>query len=202
MEKVRRCFWAGVAVGALAALVVLGVGFSVLFVVVLPFVGPRFAARTDPLRAVEGQRAFDFELEDVNPASPTVGRRVRLAETLGDRGAVVNFMASWCPPCLEELPVLHKIEAEKAARIVFVAAWEGEGGGRDALVKLAKAEALTSPILFATEAEDEELRHHYPHETIPTTYLVGQDQVIRRVLRGAHSDSEFRREIDQAFGGK
>lgn len=57
--------------------------------------------RSDVLRS--GERYEDFELPDVD------GQRRRLSELEG-RVIVVNFWATWCPPCVRELPMLAEVE--------------------------------------------------------------------------------------------
>lgn len=55
------------------------------------------------IRAQVGSVAPDFELKDIN-----TGRMVKLSELRG-RPVWVNFWASWCPPCAEEMPEMQKL---------------------------------------------------------------------------------------------
>jgi len=78
---------------------------------------------------------------DAPPAAPSArlglsvmapdGKRVPLASLL-DRPAIVHFWATWCAPCVEELPSLlrfrDRVEREGSARVVLVSV-EGEEAG-------------------------------------------------------------------------
>lgn len=137
--------------------------------------------------------APDFALQDVNPASATYGKTLRLSTLWGGEGVVVNFMASWCMPCRMELPSLQAIHATGDARIVCVAADEGAGTG-DLLAMVAEA-GLTLPVLYAPPAEAAELAGTYTHDVLPSTYLIGRDGRILELISGARPESVFREAI-------
>ncbi|MDQ3930821.1 MAG: redoxin domain-containing protein [Chloroflexota bacterium] len=64
--------------------------------------GPGSATPNAP-RAQVGSVAPDFELKDIN-----TGQSVKLSELRG-RPVWVNFWASWCPPCAQEMPEMQKL---------------------------------------------------------------------------------------------
>jgi len=71
--------------------------------------------RSDVLRS--GERYEDFQIPDLD------GRQRRLSELEG-RVIVLNFWATWCPPCVRELPMLSSVEtrlSERGLSIVGVA---------------------------------------------------------------------------------
>ncbi|MDQ3705217.1 MAG: redoxin domain-containing protein [Chloroflexota bacterium] len=66
--------------------------------------GPGTAVSSAPqVRARVGSIAPDFELRDIN-----TGQMVKLTELRG-RPVWINFWASWCPPCAEEMPEMQKL---------------------------------------------------------------------------------------------
>ena len=71
-----------------------------------------------------GAAAPDFTLED--PA----GRQMSLKEL---RGKVVflNFWATWCPPCIQEMPTMEKLhqEMEKAGLVILAIDFHGKVSG-------------------------------------------------------------------------
>ncbi|HEX5043898.1 MAG TPA: TlpA disulfide reductase family protein [Candidatus Polarisedimenticolaceae bacterium] len=144
--------------------------------------------------------AADFALPDVNPASASYGKNVRLSGLWKERGVVVNFMASWCMPCRMELPALQAIHASGDARIVCVA--DGEGGRTEDLMALVRSSGLTLPVLYAAPDRASELAKDYVHESIPSTYLIGPDGRVRQLIQGAQPEEEFRRAIAESLSEK
>ncbi len=59
-------------------------------------------------------------------------REVRLADWRGS-GLVVNFWATWCPPCVEEMPALDALHADIAGDGIAVLAVSSDFGGADAV---------------------------------------------------------------------
>ena len=144
--------------------------------------------------------AADFELPDINPASASYGKNVRLSGFWKERGAVVNFMASWCMPCRMELPALQAIHASGDARIVCVAA--DEGAGTEDLMTLVRSSGLTLPVLYAAPDRATELARAYTYDVLPSTYLISADGQIRRLIAGAQPEEEFRRAISTSLSGQ
>ena len=147
----------------------------------------------------EGSRAFDFEIEDINPDSPTHGESLQLSRLYPAKGVLVNFMASWCIPCLSELPGLEEIQASGLTRVVCVAA--SEPIGDDDLLAMAASLNLTLPLLRASPEQAEILRRSYAHEIIPCSYLIDGSGVIRKVIVGAMPREELEGEIRSALDG-
>ena len=128
----------------------------------------------DDRSADEGDAAPDFLLTVLD------GEPVRLSDFRG-KTVVLNFWASWCPPCRAEMPE-------------FQALWEQRGpDGSDDLVILAVDRiredtvgdvadfvedfAVTFPILFDTSNRDVEAR--YGVRGLPSTYFIDAGGVIR-----------------------
>src|SRR3990172_10202534 len=57
-----------------------------------------------------GRRAPDFTLPDL------AGKRVRLADSRGKKAVLLNFWATWCAPCREEMPTIDKAYQEYKSR--------------------------------------------------------------------------------------
>ena len=106
---------------------------------------PRAAANDPTPEAVIGMRAADFSLLD------TAGARRHLAEWRG-KVVALNFWATWCPPCREEIP--HFVELQ---------AHYGDAGLQFVGIALHEAEEVRDFL--------REFKVNYPS-------LVGQDEVI------------------------
>lgn len=74
-----------------------------------------------PVPAVEGKQAPDFTLSDLS------GKKTRLSDLKGTV-VLVNFWATWCPPCREEIPsmaALNRIMAGKPFRMLAISIDQG-----------------------------------------------------------------------------
>ena len=72
------------------------------------------------------RKAYPFVYQDINPNSATYREQLDLAEIYAERGVVLNFLASWCPPCWAEIPDLQKFGSESSAPLVFPASSTGK----------------------------------------------------------------------------
>lgn len=123
--------------------------------------------------AVAAQPA-DFTLPDLD------GQPHTLSDYRG-KWVVVNYWATWCPPCLEELPeleVFHRTHPERAV----VLGVNMESIGDRALRAFVARQALSFPILVAGESPALN-RLVGPVPGLPTTYLVAPsgEPVARQV---------------------
>ena len=137
--------------------------------------------------AVPSQRgqARDFEFEDINPRSESYGQQLVLRELYAARGLVLQFVASWCGPCREELPHLEELYTTGRAPVVLVAA--DEHGYPESILIVAERRNLTAPILYVPPDQAESLARSYDYETLPATYLIDRQGLIRQAHQGAWS---------------
>lgn len=87
------------SVGVLLAL--LGLGYAWL-------------AKNPPVGPFVGEQAPPFDLVTFDGSSFTLG-------DLGGRPVFINFWATWCPPCLEEMPVIQKMHEKYGDALAIVA---------------------------------------------------------------------------------
>ncbi len=84
----------------------------------------------------------DFELQDSN------GVKRKLSHWAG-RPLVVNYWATWCPPCVREIPLLRKLRADRAASKLEVVGIAVDF--REDVLAFAKREKLDYPLLIGEE---------------------------------------------------
>ncbi len=87
-----------------------------------------------------------FELKDLS------GKRVKLSSFVG-KVVIVNFWATWCGPCLQELPHLDKLRAELGGELEVLAI---STDGPDTLAQVrtvAKRQKWTMPVLLDQEGK-------------------------------------------------
>lgn len=97
--------------------------------------------------------AFAFDLKD------TAGQRQRLDDLKG-KWVVVNFWATWCAPCVKEIPDFAAFAKDKgeAVRVLGIAMDWDETGKVDAdtakIKRFAKKVGLTYPMVLGNEASE------------------------------------------------
>ncbi len=124
----------------------------------------------------EGDVAPDFQLETLS------GETMRLSDYQG-KIVVLNFWATWCPPCVEEMPHLQAFyENNKDQAIVVIAVnLTSEDNGIDAVEEFVKEHELTFPIPLD---HDGTIGEQYGAFAIPTSYIIDADGVIRQKYVG------------------
>lgn len=132
------------------------------------------------------RKAPDFTLKS------TEGDNLRLSEQRGDV-VMINFWASWCGPCRQEMPLLdglYQRYSKAGFKILGVNVEEDPEAAR----KLLKDIPVTFPVLLDDESIVSEL---YQVEAMPTTILLDRDGNIRYLHHGYKPGYEehYRREI-------
>jgi thiol-disulfide isomerase/thioredoxin len=108
------------------------------------------------------------------------GQAYELA-TLRGKIVLVNFWATWCAPCREEMPALDKVyRSQKDNGIVILAVNQREDA--PAVQAYATPLKLSLPLLLDLNGSASDL---YQVRALPTTYFVDRHGVIRDIAYGA-----------------
>jgi peroxiredoxin len=148
-----------------------------------------------PVLALEaGDRAPDF-------AAPSLAGNGNV-ELSRYRGKVVylDFWASWCAPCLTAIPEIEAMRSEFPADRFQIIAVNLDQKTSKALRFLEK-----NPIGYPSATDPKgRLPEQFGLSTMPTSYLIDEDGVIRYVHRGFKrgDGSELRREIRALLGSQ
>lgn len=128
-----------------------------------------------PAWALEaGDEAADFE-------APLLGKDtlVSLSDHLG-KVVYLDFWASWCDPCQKAIPAIEKLRSEFPAEDFQVLAVNVDKNTKKATKFLKK-----NPIGYPSVSDPRgKLPRKYGLETMPTSYLIDRDGVIRYVHKG------------------
>ena len=125
------------------------------------------------------------------------GQRVSLGELKG-RVVMVDFWATWCPPCREEMPYLVKLAREFEPRgVSFVAANNEDGLGTPESVKAWIDKTIPELAPFVAFADDKMLSA-YRVEVLPTLVLIAGDGTVIETIAGPVSERALRRKLEAA----
>ena len=130
-------------------------------------------AESEPLHIVADKPpAVDFTLKDLD------GKVHRLSSYRG-RVVIVNFWATWCPPCRFELPSMDKAyEILLQQGVVMLAINVGEDA--DTIFSFTADYPVSFPLLLDKDAT---VIKQYPVVGLPTSYIINpQGQMVYRVI--------------------
>jgi peroxiredoxin len=107
------------------------------------------------------------------------GANLRLKEQRG-RVVMVNFWATWCGPCRQEMPQLNRLyEKYKSSGFVLLGVNVDDDAAKAA--EVAAKLGVTFPVLLDTEKTVSKL---YDLSTMPSTVIIDRDGKVRYVHRG------------------
>ncbi len=115
-----------------------------------------------------GDAAPNFMLTDSD------GAVVSLDEFLGEKAVIVNFWASWCNFCLEEMPDLEAVGQEFSNNLVILGINNQETVAQGD--PFAVARGVTYPLLYLPK--DDQIVKAYQVLAMPTTYYIDIDGII------------------------
>lgn len=122
---------------------------------------------------IKAKTAPDFVLKSAS------GKNIRLSELKG-RVVMLNFWATWCGPCAEEIPHLNKIH-ESLDELDFELLGINIDEDQSKALHLAKKLNVNFPILFDIEKS---VSRSFEIDAMPTTILIDRSGKIRHINRG------------------
>ena len=122
------------------------------------------------------------------------------ADLDGYRGrvTVVNFWATWCPPCRAELPALVSLSKEMAGRgvrFIGVSVDRGANVASD-LREFAGSNGITYPIVISIPALEEA---YGSIRAIPTTFILDSTGTVVKTFVGSRTKEVFAEAIESAL---
>ena len=159
--------------GPLLLIAGLGLGLSLGLLVFYggPSLGGQATARQLP--PTVGSEVADFSLKQLD------GTTLTLADLRG-RPVLINFWATWCPPCREEMPLLERTAQTYGGRLVVV----GVDYGEDAQTVAAFVQSLGIHFPIALDSNGE-VAGRYFVRSYPASFFVDADGILRAQHLGA-----------------
>ena len=129
------------------------------------------------IRPDEGHLAPDFALRTLE------GNTVRLSEFRGQKVVLINFWATWCPPCRLEMPTMQQIYSEYKAKGLEILAVNIEPDARQAISDFVKELRLTFPIALDP---DMKVTRKFRVIGLPVSVLIDRQGIVRAKEIGYH----------------
>ena len=123
------------------------------------------------------------------------------------KGKVIflNFWATWCGPCRNEMPDIQKLyeeysaQGEEAEVVILGVAGPGIGqeGSVEEITKFMEENGYTYPVLMDTKGE---MFTQYGISAFPTTFMIDKEQNVYGYVPGQMTEDIMRSIIDQTLG--
>jgi len=121
-----------------------------------------------------GNLAPDFQLQNLD------GQTVSLGNLQG-KPVLINFWATWCPPCRSEMPYIQEVYEEWVNRgLVVLALNIGESSSK--VEEFMQNHNLSFIVLLDTK---QDIAQRYNITGIPTTFFIDKDGIIQDKIIGA-----------------
>lgn len=140
------------------------------------------------------------------PAAPAVGHpapEIALANTDGQsfslsdlRGTpvVLNFWATWCPPCRAELPELQAASEQLAGQVAIIGVNQGEAPAD--VQSFVRQMDLTFEIPLDVQME---ASRRYQVRSLPTTFFIDRSGVIRKMQVGPLTEATLTQQLRSVY---
>ena len=135
-------------------------------------------AGPEPIATV-GKPAPDFQLQNLDGQSITLSK-------LKDKPVLINFWATWCRPCVSEMPYIQEIYEEWSGKgLIVLAINMGESSSK--VEQFLQDHNLSLPVLLDTK---QVVARRYNIRGIPTTFFIDKDGIIQVKVIGAFPNKE------------
>jgi peroxiredoxin len=134
-----------------------------------------------------GNKAPNFQVTDM------VGNETSLADYQGKK-VLLNFWATWCPPCKDEMPHMEELyrENKDEGYVILALNMTNTEDSLDDVKTFVVDQKLTYPILLDEKGE---VSSTYEILAYPTSYFIDTKGVIRNKVTGALDEEHLFKEL-------
>jgi peroxiredoxin len=133
-----------------------------------------------------GAKAPDFSLKTLD------GKQVELSDYEGKK-VMLNFWATWCPPCKKEMPDMEKYTQQAGDDVVVLAVNIDPENDVQAFVE---DNGITFTIPLDSQSATNPVNERYKILSIPTTYFIDKKGIIRNKVISAMTLKDMERNIN------
>jgi thiol-disulfide isomerase/thioredoxin len=168
-------------------------GLGVIAVAAVGLAGnARFATKNFsallPVRSGQAAPGFNLARADGTPGAISL-------DALHGKVVVLDFWATWCPPCLAMLPALHELDAEWKDRGVSFVGINSDGDiAPEALQGFLRQHGVPYPVVI----DDGEVGARYKVRSLPQMVVIGKDGSVRKTFVGFTTKASLERALADA----
>lgn len=132
-------------------------------------------------------KAADFMLSDLN------GKEVRLSDYIG-KVVILDFWATWCPPCVKEIPHFNALAKEYQSKGLVVIGVSVDQGGMKAVKKFIQRTPIDYTVVQSVQTTHTQYQSYLPPEMqggIPFTFVIDKQGDIREHYVGYRPKEVF-----------
>lgn len=133
-----------------------------------------------------GAKAPNFSLKTLD------GKQVELSDYEGKK-VMLNFWATWCPPCKKEMPDMEKYTQQAGDDVVVLAVNIDPENDVQAFVE---DNGITFTIPLDSQSAKNPVNERYKILSIPTTYFIDKEGIIRNKVISAMTLKDMERNIN------
>ncbi|KRF59625.1 alkyl hydroperoxide reductase [Bacillus sp. Soil745] len=133
-----------------------------------------------------GAKAPNFSLKTLD------GKQVELSDYEGKK-VMLNFWATWCPPCKKEMPDMEKYTQQAGDDVVVLAVNIDPENDVQAFVE---DNGITFTIPLDSQSAKNPVNERYKILSIPTTYFIDKKGIIRNKVISAMTLKDMERNIN------
>ena len=170
------------------------IALSALLLALIGTYAERWGLDARASRSTSGSGSGFVRVGDAAPVFQTVdlaGTATSLQDYRG-RVVVLNFWATWCPPCRVEMPELDAYQAEMGDRVAILGIDMGDPPG--AISPFVRQYGLRFPILLD---ETGAIAASYGVTGLPTSLIVDRTGIVRERVTGAMTRDTLARRVER-----
>ena len=134
----------------------------------------------------EKDKAPDFTLQNVD------GKNVSLSDYKG-KIVIVDFWATWCPPCRKGIPDLIDLQKHYKDKVAVIGISVDRENTKDGVPAFVNKMGINYPVVYFN---DKVINDFGGIEAIPTTFIIDQQGNITKKMVGLYPKSEFEKELN------
>ena len=149
------------------------------------------ASGDGPRSVALGSRAPAFSLKSLDGATVT-------SRSLEGEVVVLNFWATWCAPCVKEIPDLKQVAANSGARVIGIALDED---GIKSVRPFAERFGINNAENYTVLLGDQDLFQRFNGFGIPYTLVLDRSQRVVQIYRGPTTKDALEQDLKRAVQG-